>query len=438
MSIQPLRGMRDFLPEQMIKREYLLDLIRAVFEDYGFDPMETPAMESMELLGKKGVGGEDVDNEIYSFRDKGDRKVGLRFDLTVPMSRVIANNPQLRKPFKRCQISRVWRYDRPQAGRYREFWQADADIVGTERMDAEAECLALAVSVLKQLGFRKLRVRLNNRKILNGMVELIGVKKDKAPAVFRALDKLEKIGKDGVKAELKGLLKPKDIERVMDFIERKGKPGKVMKRDLEVFTTTIADQGRDELLQIVEKAKAYGIADFIEVDFSLVRGLDYYTGPIFEISIESGKNVGSVSGGGRYDNLIEMYGGRWTPAVGISLGVERIFEIMEAENMFDSPKTKTEFFVVSVDDFCREGAIKVAEELRAAYLNTETDLMGRDMARQLEYAAKSGIPYAVIVGEKEIKTGRYGFKDLRSGKQASIRIKDIIKHFGEGAGLKKS
>ncbi|MBW1839683.1 MAG: ATP phosphoribosyltransferase regulatory subunit, partial [Deltaproteobacteria bacterium] len=179
-------------------------------------------------------------------------------------------------------------------------------------------------------------------------------------------------------------------------------------------------------------AKAYGIDSFIEVDFSLVRGLDYYTGHVFEISIESEKEVGSVSGGGRYDNLIEMYGGRWTPAIGISLGVERIFEIMESEGMFaGQPKRKTEFFVVAVDDDCRAEAIRVAEELRTAYMDTETDLMGRDMKRQLEYADKTGIPYVVIVGEKEMKTKKYGFKDLRSGKQASMTTKEIIKHFGE-------
>jgi histidyl-tRNA synthetase len=436
MAIQPLRGMRDFLPEQMIRRQYLMDLIRAVFEDYGFSPMETPAMESMELLGRKGVGGEDVDNEIYTFRDKGDRRVGLRFDLTVPMARVVAANPQLKKPFKRYQISRVWRYDRPQAGRFREFWQADADIVGTRSMDAEAECLAIAVSVLRQLGFRKFRIRLNNRKILNGMVELLSVKKDRYPQVFRTLDKLDKIGKDGVRKELKGILKPKEIGMMMEFIERRGKPTSVMKRDLDVFTTTVGDKGREELLGIVEKAKAYGIDKLIEIDFSLVRGLDYYTGPIFEVSIESG-NLGSVAGGGRYDNLIELYGGRWTPATGFSFGIERLFEIMEAEGMFTQPGTRTEFFVVAVDENCREEAIRVAEELRKAYLDTETDLMGRDMKKQLEYAAKSGIPYAVIVGEKEIKSKRFGFKDLRSGKQASMRVEEIIKHFGEGAGFKK-
>jgi len=430
MAIQPLRGMRDFLPGQMIRRQYLMDLIRAVFEDYGFSPMETPAMESMELLGRKGVGGEDVDNEIYTFRDKGDRRVGLRFDLTVPMARVVAANPQLKKPFKRYQISRVWRYDRPQAGRFREFWQADADIVGTKSMDAEAECLAVAVSVMKQLGFRKFRIRLNNRKILNGMVELLNVKKEKSLQVFRALDKLDKIGKKGVREELKGLLKAKEMDRMMEFIERRGKPKSVMSRGLDVFTTTVGDQGREELMGIVEKAKVYGIDKFIEIDFSLVRGLDYYTGPIFEMSIESG-NLGSVAGGGRYDNLIEMYGGRWTPATGFSFGIERIFEIMESEGMFTQPGTKTDFFVVSVDDDCREEAIRVAEQMRAAYMNVETDLMGRDMKRQLEYASKSGIPFVVIVGEKEIKSKRFGFKDMRSGRQASMRIEQITKHFGE-------
>ena len=189
---QTPRGTRDFPPEEMMKRQYVFDTIRQVFESFGFSPMETPAFESWELLSAKGGGGEEVKDEIYYFRDKSNRELGLRFDLTVPMARFVASNPQLAKPFKRYQIGRAWRYDRPQAGRFREFWQADVDVIGAEGTDADAECIAVAVEALKRLGFSRFTVRLNSRKVLNSTIKSAGVDAKDAAQVFRALDKLEK------------------------------------------------------------------------------------------------------------------------------------------------------------------------------------------------------------------------------------------------------
>ncbi len=432
MTIQTPRGTRDFMPQEMIRREYLLEVVRMVFHDYGFQPMETPAFESWELLGKKGGGGEAVKDEVYFFQDKAKRELGLRFDLTVPMARVVAANPQLPKPFKRYQIGRVWRYDRPQAGRYREFWQADADIVGSEKMDCEAECIALAVNALMQLGFKKFKVRVNNRKILNGMIELVGVKKPKQAGVFRALDKLDKIGEKGVRKELSGLLTPKQLKTVMKFITDKGAASKMLKKRPDIEESTTAKQGMDELRELVRRAKVYGIEKMLEVDFSLVRGLDYYTGPIFEISIQSEKQVGSVAGGGRYDNLIELYGGKWTPAVGISLGIERIYEIMVSEGMFSQNKTRTELLVVAVDETTRDPALRLAQELRARFANVETDLMARDMKKQLKYANSQGIPFAVIVGPAELKKNRFTVKDMKSGKEVGMSKEQLLKKFGKG------
>jgi histidyl-tRNA synthetase len=431
MAIQPPRGTRDFMPADMIKREYLLDMVRAVFEDYGYQPLETPAFEGWELLSKKGGGGDSIKDELYCFRDKSGRGMGLRFDLTVPMARFVAANPQLPKPFKRYQIGRVWRYDRPQAGRFREFWQADADTVGSESMDCEAECLALAINTLMQLGFKKFRVRLNNRKILNGIVELAGVKKGKEAAVFRVLDKLDKLGPGDVRKELGRLVSPGKANFIMKAIERRGTPASILKGTSEVECSTVADQGLDELRELVEKCGVYGIKRFIEIDFSLVRGLDYYTGPIFEISIGEGRNLGSVAGGGRYDNLIELYGGKWTPATGISLGIERIFELMESGGMFKQPRTRSEVFVVAVDDLVRRDAVRLAQELRAKFANVETDLMGRDMKRQLAYANSQGIPFAVLVGPRELKRGRFTVREMKSGKQAGMTIPQMLKRFGK-------
>jgi histidyl-tRNA synthetase len=431
MTLQPPRGTRDFRPAEMIRREYLLEMVRAVFEDYGFQPLETPAFESWELLSRKGGGGEAVKEEIYYFKDKSDRGLGLRFDLTVPLARFVAANPQLPKPFKRYQIGRAWRYDRPQAGRFREFWQADVDIVGSGRLDCEAECLALAVNALMQLGFRKLSVRLNSRKILNGIMDSAGVRKGKEAGVLRVLDKLDKTGPGEVKKELKRLVSPKKAEAIMKALERRGPPQVMLKGRPETEASTAADQGLNELRELVEKCRAYGIGRFLEIDFSLVRGLDYYTGPIFEISVEAGKNVGSVAGGGRYDNLIELYGGKWTPAVGISLGIDRIYEIMESEGMFTHPMSRSEVFVVAVNDSVRPDAVRVAQKLRARFANAETDLMGRDIRRQLEYADAQGIPFAVFVGPEELKKGRFTVRDMKKGREAGLTLAQMAKRFGK-------
>lgn len=430
MTYQPPRGTRDFMPAEMIRREYLLEMVRAVFEDYGFQPLETPAFESWELLSKKGGGGESVRDETYYFRDKANREIGLRFDLTVPMARVVAANPQLPKPFKRYQIGRAWRYDRPQAGRFREFWQADADVVGSQRIDSEAECLAVAANALSQLGFKGFTVRLNNRKILNGIVELAGVKKGREAGVFRILDKLEKEGPGKVKKYLAGVVSEKQAGRIMKAIGKKGSSSGMLGKSSELEKSSAAKEGIEELKELVGKCAVYGIGKYLEIDFSLVRGLDYYTGPIFEIFIKGWENIGSVASGGRYDSLIELYGGKWSPAVGISMGIDRIYEIMQKDNMFNRPKTRTEIFVVAVDDSVRDETVRLAQELRKKFANVETDLMGRDMKKQMAYINSQGIPYAVFVGPKELKKGRFTVRDMKDGKQGSANLALLIKRFG--------
>ena len=430
---QTPRGTRDFLPGEMIRRVFVLDTVRKVFEAYGFDPLETPAFEDWELLAKKGGGGDEIRNEIYYFKDKSDRELGLRFDLTVPMARVVAGNPQLQKPFRRYQIGRVWRYDRPQAGRYREFWQADVDIVGAESVDADLECIAVMVSVLKKLGFGKFAVRLNSRKILNGIIEFIDIQKKQVPAVFRALDKLEKIGEKGVLKEMAASgVDRRKAGKLLELIKKRGKPGDILEKEMNAIgSNDTARLGLEELKRMVEIGNVYGISDRIEIDFSLVRGLDYYTGPIFEISIETKKNVGSVAGGGRYDNLIELYGGRWTPATGISLGVERICEIMEAEKMFKLPGTKTLVFVVCISDDLKSEALKIAQKLREDGVPTQTELMGRNMKKQMEYINSSKIPFALFVGEKEVKSNRFTLRNMVNGEQRTMNIDTIARAFSK-------
>ncbi len=433
MPFQPPRGMRDFPPEVMIKRMYVIEKIRETFERYGFSPVCTSAVEYWKVLSRKGGGGEAIKEEIYYFKDKGDRELGLRFDLTTSLARFVSGNPQIPKPFKVYQIGRVWRYDRPQAGRYREFWQADADIIGSPFMDCEAECIALASECLQKLGFENFEIRINNRKVLNGMMEFLGIEKEKQPEVFRILDKLDKIGENGVKKELENKgVKNKTLEGLLAFARMKGKPEKIIEECMQTFAGfSEAEEGLKELREIIEKLKPYNISGKILIDLSLVRGLDYYTGPIFEIEAKGKENLGSISAGGRYDKFIEVLGGKPTPAVGVSLGIERIFDILEEKSRFTLPQTKTEIFVVSVEDSFRTETIKIAQELRRAGFNVETDLMSRNLKKQLEHINRTGIPYALFVGQKEIKTGRYTLRDMNTGKQKEMSVNEIIKELAD-------
>ncbi len=424
MQLQPPRGTRDFLPEEMIGRKFILETIEKTFQKFGFQPLDTPAFEGWQLLSKKGSGGNEIKKEIYYFKDKSDRELGLRFDLTVPAARVVASNPQLPKPFKRYQIGKVWRYDNPQVGRFREFTQADVDVFGSAKMDCEAECLAVGVEALKQLGFRDFSIRLNNRKVLNGLIEFVGIRN--APEIFKILDKLEKIGEREIIKQLKQISDEKTAKKVLELISIKGTPEMVLSKAKKLLKgIKIADDGLSELSEIIEKSKVYGISDKVTIDFSLVRGLDYYTGPIYEIAIKSKTVVGSVAGGGRYDKLIELYGGKPTPATGFSLGVERLYEIMKNEGMLKTPKTCTKIFIVAVNEKVRDEAIKIAEKLRKRGIEAETDLMGRDLRKQLEYTNSSGIPYALFVGEKELEAKKFTLRDMKTGKENKIQGEQI-------------
>jgi len=434
MKFQAPKGTRDYLPEEMITREYVIQTIRNIFEYYGFDTIETPAFEDLELLTAKS--GEDVSKQIFRIEREKEKKLGLRFDLTVPLARFLANNPQIPKPFKRYAISPVWRYEEPQAGRMRQFYQADVDICGSTSMEADVECIACAVDCLKALGFKNLRVRINNRKILEGFVELI---KRRVPEelkvefggleVFRVIDKIEKIGVEGVKKELEriGLLE-KQIEDLLGIITIEGEFKEVLEKGKKLLgNTSEGKKGIEEIEKMYEFSKFYGISDLLVLDFSLARGLDYYTGPIFEIEAETKKKVGSLAGGGRYDNLIELLGGRVTPATGISLGIERIVEVMREEEMFELPETKVKVFVANVDEKVKPEVIKIAQKLRKREIQCQTDMMGRNLTQQLEYADSSRIPYAVIVGPKELKDKKFKLKDMKKKVEEELTLDQIIK-----------
>ena len=423
---KPPRGTRDFLPEEMIKRNRVLDTVRRIFESYGYDPLGTPAFESWEMLKLKS--GEDIINQIFYFKDKSGRELGLRFEMTASMARVVASRRDLQLPFKRYAIGPVWRYERPSAGRrFREFYQADVDVVGTEDPISDAEVLAVAVDCLKALGLEDLEIRINDRRILEGLMEIVEIPKERSLDVFRALDKLDKVGREEVKRILRGLgLEEEKVKRLLELTSLRGSPEEVLSEVERLLS------GRDEYLAgcrslrgIIDYAEAFGFSQYLTVDLSLARGLDYYTGPVFEIGLP-GEGVGSIAGGGRYDQLIELYGGSPTPATGISLGIERIMTLLERRGFFEPRRTLTQVFVACTSPALRKEAIKVAKGLRDAGLRVDMDLMGRRLSNQLEYVDKKGIGLVVIVGERELREGCVALRDMEKKEQFKVRLEDLV------------
>ena len=418
MTFQTPRGTRDFLPEDMIRREYVISKIRGVFEKWGFDPIETPAFEDWSLLSAKQGSGDEIKKEIYYFKDKSDRELGLRFDFTVPLARFVTNNPNMPKPFRRYQMGPVWRYDRPGSGRYREFWQCDVDVVGAPTGEADATCIAVACDALKNLGFDNFTVRLSSRKILQAFLLKIGIEKDSIPDVLRSIDKLEKNGEEAVSKELNDKKIGKDrIREIIGFTKTK------TLAEAKKLVGESGEEGISELENIFEFIDAFGIGDYVKFDPGLVRGLEYYTGPVFEITSEKFKS--SIAGGGRYDNMIEIFGGKPTPATGIALGVERIIEILAENNMLDTPKTKTKIYIAPVADTVVKDAIKLCKDLIAAGIPAEFDLMRRSLTKELDYANAKGIPFVIILGEKEIKSGKIKLRDMKSGEEHEINLSGL-------------
>jgi histidyl-tRNA synthetase len=420
MKFQPPKGTRDFLPEDAIKLQKIVESVKSVFEKYGFEPATTPAFESFGLLSAKGGLGEAVKDEIYYFKDKSNRELGLRFDLTMGLVRMVASNPQLPKPFKRYAIGNVWRYDNPQKLRFREFAQADIDIIGSKSLLADAECLACVCECLDKLGFKDYYIRVNNRKILQKIFEKF-VKKEKITEAFRIIDKMDKIGLENVKKELE----KKEIDaKILELIKISGSNDEVIKKIEKEFGDS---EGLNELKELLRWSETFGIKNRLKIDLSLVRGLDYYTGVVFEVFL--GIKLG-CGGGGRYDNLIETVGGQKTCATGISLGLDRIFGVMKERKMLDAQKTVSKVFVANVDEKARSDSIKIAQRLRNVGISCQTDLMDRSLTKQLEFANRLGIPYVIVVGDEEIRKNRFKLKDMEKRTEEELPIEEIIKIVG--------
>jgi histidyl-tRNA synthetase len=441
---QPARGMRDFLPEDVRKRDYVIGVIKDVYSRYGFEPLETPAAENIEtLMGKYGEEGNQLIFKILKrgvHEGTGEADLALRYDLTVPLARVVAEyRDKLPKFFKRYQIQPVWRADRPARGRFREFYQCDVDVLGSQSMLVEAEICAAASEVLVKLGFNDFCVRLNHRKALTGILGIAGVSLDKHDAALIALDKLDKIGSEGVKKEfaareidesagdrlLRFFSDLSSLEHAAEIAAEDNAQEAFNKAVLGRIVEFVKDnelgaRGVDELQSILEFADAMGIKKRIKIDPSLARGLSYYTGAIMEINVKD--LAGSLGGGGRYDNLVGMFLGQEVPACGFSLGLERILVVMNERNMFPAwlDSSPADVMVTIWNKESVTESIKLAQELRAAGLRVDLYPEADKLGKQFKYASSLRIPFVTVLGEDEQAQGLVALKDMQSGEQRAV------------------
>lgn len=436
--IQPkiLKGFRDYLPDTMVPRTRLLRRIAEVFERYGFEPLDTPSIEYAEIL--LGKAGPEAEKLFYRFKDQGDRDVALRYELTISLARVVGQyGTGLPRPFKRYQMGPVWRAESPAKGRFREFWQCDVDIVGTDSLLADAECIAVDFAVMRALGVPNYVIRFNNRKVFRGLQSRIGVSDNEVmDAVMRGVDKYDKIGEGGVRKELtelvgKGGFSDNGLDTVLEFLKLgEGKDSNAARIDaLEEFLgkTEMGRRGVAELREVLSAVTGMGVDEgVLQVDPTIVRGLDYYTGTVFETFLKDAPQFGSVMSGGRYDGLIGLFSSEEVPAVGISVGIDRLIAALEELQLLPKSKASAAVLVTVFAPETLNYSLRAARELRRAGINTELYLdPGAKLAKQFKYASRKGIPLVVIAGPEEEKAGNVSLRSMDSGEQMQVSIESL-------------
>ena len=445
------KGTRDFSPAEMARRNYIFNTIRQVYALYGFQPIETPAMENLTTL--MGKYGEEGDKLLFKILNSGDFlhgitdddllarnaphlaaafcEKGLRYDLTVPFARyVVQHREELQMPFKRYQIQPVWRADRPQKGRYREFYQCDADVVGSDSLLSEVELMQIVDTVFTRFGIR-VCLKINNRKILSGMAEIIG-QPDKIVSLTVAIDKLDKIGPDKVNDELRAAgLTEEAISRLQPILHMQGTNAQKLETMRHVLATSETGlKGIDECAFVLEQLETLGMNNPIELDLTLARGLNYYTGCIFEVKALD-VQIGSITGGGRYDNLTGIFGLPGLSGVGISFGADRIYDVLTQLNLYPAEaNTATQLLFINFGAQEAAHCLRMAAQTRRAGIRTEVYPDAVKMKKQMSYANALGIPYVALVGETEMQQGTVALKDMATGQQQTLDIEAVIRTLG--------
>ncbi|WP_026464807.1 histidine--tRNA ligase [Adhaeribacter aquaticus] len=442
------KGTRDFGPQVVVKRNYIFSTIRKTFEKFGYQPLETPAMENLSVL--TGKYGEEGDQLIFKILNSGDyltkttatdyeagsknllRKISekaLRYDLTVPFARfVVMNRNEISFPFKRYQIQPVWRADRPQRGRYREFYQCDADVVGTRSLLCEAEIVLMMDEVLSNLGITDFTIKINHRGILAGIAEAIG-QKGREAEICVAIDKLDKIGLEGVQKELleRGIT-AESISALEPILNIAGDNTSILNALTEILKDSEEGQrGLSQIQEVFAYLKNFQIKNAnVSLDIALARGLSYYTGCIFEVKVNNA-NMGSISGGGRYDNLTGMFGLPDVSGVGFSFGVDRIYDVMEELNLFPaSGQTITKLLIINFDKASEQYSLPLLQQFRQGNIATELYPEAAKLKKQMTYADQKKIPFVLLVGSEEMQTGILQLKNMQTGEQQALRAEEII------------
>ena len=418
MELQLPKGTRDFSPQEKIMRDKIVATLKEVFELYGFAPLETPILERYEVLSSKYAGGAEILKETFKLKDQGDRELGMRYDLTVPLARFVGMNPWLKMPFKRYQIGEVFRDGPIAMGRYRQFSQCDIDVIGSASLATDAELLSMIYLALSKLGFKS-TIKINSRKLLNDVLDYCGITKKKQENAILSIDKIEKFGIGLVKEELmKQKIDEDKIGKIVNIMSIKGTNENKIAQLKNLLKKS---DGLDEIIAILDCMKNYNVD--VDFDVSLARGLSYYTGTVMETFLADSDVKSAVCSGGRYDSMIGSFLGKErVPAVGISFGLDRLYDAMlEKQKSFE--KTTARIFVIPIKTI--NESIKIANRLRIDGINADLDLNDKGISKNLEYANSLGIPYVLFVGKKELSEGKVKLRDMKTGKQLMVKVEEV-------------
>ncbi len=426
LKLERVKGTRDLLPEEMAKRRWVFERLREVFERYNFHEVLTPTFEYTELF--KLRSGEEVVEQLYAFDDKGGRNLSLRPDMTSSVARLYVNSFQnAPKPVKWYYIANMFRYEEPQSGRYREFWQAGVELLGSSRVEADAEVIALFVESYLATGLDEFTVNIGDRILLDEFARMLGVKDD--IGLMRLIDKKDKLSEEDFVEALKEFgLDEYGIEKVIALIEIKGFPDEVLPKAEELFTSREAKAEIARIYELVDLLNTYGVGERILIDLGIARGFDYYTSVVFEAIAPNDIGIGSIGGGGRYDNLIEVFGGKPTPATGFAIGIERLIPILEWKGIIPEPKLRPDVYVIPIgkESGVRKAAVEVVTALRMAGVKADIELTGRKIGKALDYAGRLGVPYVILIGKRDLAEGNVTVRDMESGEQRAVGKEKVV------------
>lgn len=430
IKVQKLAGFRDYFAEDVKVREYVINIFKKVFEKYGYEPLETPALENSNIF--VGELGDEAEKLFYKFKDNGGRGVMLKYDVMTPMCRVVAENiNNIIFPYKRYQIQSVWRSEKPQKGRFREFTQCDADTIGSSSVICDAEFIQMGIEALTNIGFKEFRANINNRKLLSGIIQFAGATEKEFIPICISIDKLPKIGRDNVKKELieKRKISSEVAEKILDVITLNGETNELLEKlKKQLNNIPIAMEAIDELETIFNYFKTIKLNEkFYRFTPFIARGLAYYTGPVWEFEILEGE-VGSVAGCGRYDNIIGKFAGREIAATGGSFGIERLVEVIKSRKMINFSANSAKSLVTVFNKDLFNDSLIIADQLRKNNVSTILYPVPTErLDKQLKYANKKNIPYVIIIGPEEVANKTVVLKDMKTGTQAKLKIEELIK-----------